>query len=109
MTACRLWIACPPSTTSSGASRAVCWIGLSIAEHLLDRGGNEVRILTQQFPLLGVAEQRQHAVADQVGGGLETADQRDDGARDHLLLAQAITVDSRRDERFEQPARAALL
>ena len=29
ITACRLRICLPPSTTSSGASRAVCWLGLS--------------------------------------------------------------------------------
>ena len=62
-------------------------------QHLLDHlGRHRRRVGAQGLPLRGVAEQRQHAVADQVDRGLEPRDQQQAAQRQDLLGPHLIAL-----------------
>ena len=48
-------------------------------------------------------QQRQQPVADEVGGGLLTADHGDDDVRHHLLLGEPVAIDLGRGQCVDQP------
>ena len=61
-----------------------------VAQQLLDRGREERRIVAQQRHLLGMAEQGEQAVGDQVGGGLVPGLEQDGAGGEQFLLAQKV-------------------
>lgn len=72
-----------------------------VAEELLDSVGNQRRLLEQQTELVGVAQQSQQAVADQVRGRLMTGRQEQIGIRDQLRLAEPIAVNLGLDQQAQ--------
>jgi len=66
--------------------------GTLVAQQLLDRGRDQRRVAPQALELVGMAQQRQHAVADQVRGRLLPPHHRDDAIGDHLVLGEPVTV-----------------
>ena len=60
------------------------------AQQLLHRGRDPARVLAQQPHLLRVLQERQHAVADQVGRGLVAGDEQQPQHGQHLALRQRV-------------------
>ena len=63
---------------------------------------NSDGIAAQQGELLRLAQQRQQAVAEQVGGGLEAGGEEQRGERDQLVVRQPIAADLRRGQVAQQ-------
>ena len=66
------------------------------AEELLDGRWDEPGLAAQELPLVGVSQQREHPVGDQVRRRLQPADHRDDRVGDDLVLGQPVAVRPRR-------------
>jgi hypothetical protein len=62
------------------------------AQQLLDGRGPDVRLTTQALELFGLAQQRQHAVADQVGGRLVSGEKDQVAGGQDLLVAQGVAL-----------------
>ena len=62
------------------------------AQQLLDGRRDEAGVVAEPGELVRVVEQRQHAVADQVGGGLVAGDQQEAQHVQHLALAQPLAA-----------------
>ena len=63
----------------------------------------------QLLHLVAVAQQREHAVADQIGGRLLSSHHGHNRVGDHLLFAEPIPIDFRRHQRVDQPITWMLL
>ena len=72
------------------------------AQQLLDRGGQEPRLGAETAPLFGLAEQGEHAVADQVRRGLVAGEQQQVAGREQLGVAQRVALLLRLDHRADQ-------
>ena len=73
-----------------------------IAQYLLDCALGQRRVVPQLGELIGVAQQRQRAVADQVHRRLVTGNQQQDARRQQLLLAQLVPFVFGGDQRADQ-------
>ena len=62
------------------------------AQELLDGGGRDFRVGPPVRQLVGVGEQGQQPVAEQVRRGLEAGGEEEDGRRRHLLVGQTVVV-----------------
>ena len=51
-----------------------------------------MRVAAKQMLLIGVAQQGQYAVADQVGSGLLTADHQENAVRDNVVFAKEVSI-----------------
>ena len=60
-------------------------------QHLHDRRTHQRRVRPEAIELAGVQEERPEAVADQVGGGLETRRVQQQDVRDEFFRRQALT------------------
>ncbi len=60
------------------------------AHQLLDRGGDEAGIVAQALELVGVAQEREDAVADQIDGGLVPGDEEQTEHVQHFTLGEAL-------------------
>ena len=63
-----------------------------VAQQFFHRGGDQARILAQPPELVRVAQQREHPVADQVGGGLVAGDQEQAQHVERLALGQPLAL-----------------
>lgn len=63
-----------------------------VAQHLLDRAVDEGQIGAQRGELLRVGEQRQHAVGDEIAGGLVAGDQQQLGHAQEFFVAEPVAV-----------------
>jgi hypothetical protein len=63
-----------------------------VAQRLLDRTRGQPRVGAQRRELLGMAQQRQNPVADQVDRGLVAGDQQQDAGGQQLLLGELVAV-----------------
>ena len=59
---------------------------------LLDRRGDQGRVLTQEAPLIGVAEEVDHSVADQAGRRVVTGHDQLEQTAEQLLLREPVVV-----------------
>ena len=90
--------------------RAVCWLGLSYRRSSSTAVGRTSGSVAQALQVGRVAQQGEHAVADQVRRGLQAADHRDDAVGHHLLVGEPVAVHLGGQERADQPvARVAPL
>ena len=62
------------------------------AQQFLDRAVDQRRLALQALELAALREQRVHAVADQVGGGLVAGVEQEDAVVQQLGLAEALAV-----------------
>ena len=62
------------------------------AQQLLHRSRYPARVFPQKRELLRVPQQRQHAVADQVRGGLVAGNQQQAQHQEHLALGEGISL-----------------
>ena len=80
----------PPIVTSSLGTRAVRCTGPSKRSSSSTAVHDEAGIVAQRLELLGMAQQRQHAVADQVDRRLVAGDEEEDAGGEQLVLAQLV-------------------
>src|SRR5690348_7257793 len=73
-----------------------------VAQEFFHRGRDQGRILSQLLQLVRIAEQAQHAVADQVCGRLLATHHGDDHVGDHLFFGQPGALDFGGHERVDQ-------
>ena len=66
--------------------------GAVVAQQLLDRGGDQRGIVPHARELVGVAQQRQGAVADQVDGRLVARDEQQQAHRDDLVDGELVAL-----------------
>ena len=62
------------------------------AQQLLDGGPEEIRVTMQRAQRVGMPQQREHAVADQVGGRLVPGEQQERAGLDQLVLLEPRAV-----------------
>ena len=72
------------------------------AQHLLDRALQQLGLRAQARELVGVLQERERPVPDQVRGRLVTGEQQQDRGRQQLAVAERVAVLLRRDERADQ-------
>src|SRR5262245_40761158 len=76
--------------------------GAVVAQELLDRARGERRISLQSPELVGMAQERQHPVADEVHRRLVTGHEEEDAHGQEFALRQPIALLLGRDERAQQ-------
>ena len=79
-----------------------------IAQELLDRGGDEAGIALELLELVGMTEQGEQPVADEVHRGLVPGDEQQHAHGQHLALAQLVSLLLGRDEQAQQVFLGAL-
>ena len=73
-----------------------------VAEQLVDAVDDQRRVVVQELELVGVPQQRQRAVADQVHGRLVAGDVEEAHLVEELVLAEDVALLLDRDQRGEQ-------
>ena len=68
------------------------------SEHLLDGVGEQRTVGSQRGELVAMIEQREQAVADQVGGGLGARDEQHEAEPEDLGVGEALAVDLGREQ-----------
>src|SRR5690606_12455724 len=79
-----------------------------VAQQLLDRVRRQVRVLAQRLQLVGVPQQCQRAVPDEVDRGLVPGDVEQADLRDQFLVGEHVAVVLGRDEGGQQVVRRVL-
>ena len=92
----------PPSSTSSRSDASRELDRAVVAEELLDRVADQVGVVAQRGQLVGVAEQGQGAVADQVHGRLVAGQVEEDDLVAQLGWGEAVAFLLGGDERAEK-------
>jgi len=64
----------------------------------------QLRVAAKQLQLVRVAQQRQYAIADQVGSGLLAADHQENAVGDHGIFAQGVSSKFGRKQGMDQTA-----
>ena len=78
-------------------------LGIAVEAHALLHGrGDERRVAIERVPLIGVVEEREDGVAEEVRGGRVPGEEQEDAGGDDLLGAQTVDVVPRADERGDQ-------
>ncbi|GGI89150.1 hypothetical protein GCM10011581_27830 [Saccharopolyspora subtropica] len=73
-----------------------------VAQQFLDRTGQQVRFVAQQPQLVGVGEQGQHPVADEVDGGLMARDEQQLHHAEQFPLGQLVALVGGHHQRADQ-------
>ena len=64
-----------------------------IAQQFFHRRGNQRKIVSQSLQLIGITNQAEHAVANQIRRGFLAADHRHDAVRDNFFFRQPVAVE----------------
>jgi hypothetical protein len=73
-----------------------------VAQELVGEIAKQRRITPQQGELIGMLQETQQAVAEEVGGGLETRREQQRRERHQLIIGQSIATDLGREQLAEQ-------
>ena len=84
------------------AVRRKLWIERAPAQHLLDRARVQARVVAQPLGLVGVLDERQRAVGDQVARRLVAGHHQGDEEQVELEVVEAVAVELGLDQRGHQ-------
>ena len=76
--------------------------GAFVAQELLDRGGQLRQVLAQGGQLLGVLQQSEHGVADELHRVLVTGEEDEEGEGHQFVLAEPVALVTHGDQVGEQ-------
>ena len=86
-------ICLPPSSTCSVTRPPEVHDRAGVAEHLLGRAVHERQVVAQLGELVGVLEERVHAVGREVAGGLVARDREQQEEQVDLELGEHVALD----------------